>query len=115
MEPENGRNAQVDTRGVCTMPRYDYKCEDCDDVFETTHGVNESIEGCPKCGGKVRRLFHPLGIIFKGSGFYKTDYRSASGNGGEKQGPEKIEKEPDKVKEKSPAKKEKAADKKAAD
>jgi putative FmdB family regulatory protein len=94
------------------MPRYDYKCEECADVFETTHGFNDTIAGCPKCGGKVRRLFHPLGIIFKGSGFYKTDYRSASGNGGDKPGPEKTEKELDKVKEKAPEKKEKTAKKK---
>lgn len=95
------------------MPRYDYKCEDCEDVFETTHGVDENVAGCPRCGGRVRRLFHPVGIIFKGSGFYKTDYGSASGNGGDKSSPEKIEKELDKAKEKSPEKKEKAAEKKA--
>lgn len=96
------------------MPRYDYKCEDCDRVFETTHGVNDSLDGCPACGGKVRRLFHPVGIIFKGSGFYKTDYRSSSGNGGEKHGPEKTEKELEKAKETSPAKKEKTESKPAA-
>jgi putative FmdB family regulatory protein len=84
------------------MPTYDYKCADCCDVFETTHGVDETVESCPGCGGKVRRLFHPVGIIFKGSGFYKTDSRSASDNGGDKTGPEKIEKELEKVKDKDP-------------
>jgi len=97
------------------MPRYDYKCEGCNDVFETTHGVNEAVEECPKCGGRVKRLFHPVGIIFKGSGFYKTDNRSSSGNGGGKPGPEKIEKELEAVKEKGPEKKEMAAKKSEGD
>ncbi len=65
------------------MPTYEYKCLDCSDVFETVHGMNESVESCPSCGGKVRRLFHPVGIIFKGSGFYKTDSRASdNGKGG---------------------------------
>lgn len=67
------------------MPTYEYKCLECSDVFETVHGVNESLENCPRCGGRVRRLFRPVGIIFKGSGFYKTDSR-ASDNGKGKAG-----------------------------
>lgn len=86
------------------MPFYDYKCEHCGDVFEKMHGIGETVESCPSCGGKVRKLFHPVGVIFKGSGFYKTDYRDASGNGGngggaEKQSVERIEKELEKAKE----------------
>lgn len=73
------------------MPTYDYKCIECDDVFEVTHGMNDTVESCPRCGGMVRRLFRPVGIIFKGSGFYKTDSRAASDNGG-KNRPEKAEK-----------------------
>lgn len=72
------------------MPTYDYKCIECNDVFEETHGMDEAVESCPRCGGRVRRLFHPVGIIFKGSGFYKTDSCSASDNGG-KSRPEKAE------------------------
>ena len=77
------------------MPFYDYKCEHCGDVFEKMHGIGETVESCPSCGGKVRRLFHPVGVIFKGSGFYKTDYRDASGNGGNRaqESVEKSEKE----------------------
>ncbi len=86
------------------MPTYDYRCTDCDEVFETAHGVDETVDACPGCGGKVRRLFHPVGIIFKGSGFYKTDNRSASGNGGDGRKPEKPEKELDKTGGKSPDK-----------
>jgi predicted nucleic acid-binding Zn ribbon protein len=45
------------------------------------HGVNENVEACEACGSPVRRVFHPVGVIFKGSGFYSTDNRSKSGNG----------------------------------
>jgi putative FmdB family regulatory protein len=55
------------------MPRYEYKCRECDTAFEVVHGINENVESCSSCGGKVRRVFHPLGIVFKGSGFYATD------------------------------------------
>lgn len=72
------------------MPFYDYKCSDCGHVFEAMHGIDECVEACEACGGAVKKLFSPVGIIFKGSGFYSTDYRSkssiaAGGNGnGEK-------------------------------
>ena len=55
------------------MPRYEYKCKKCDESFEVTHGIGDKVETCEKCGGEVRRGFHPLGIVFKGSGFYATD------------------------------------------
>jgi len=82
------------------MPTYEYKCIECSDVFEEMHGVNETVDSCPRCGGRVRRLFHPVGIIFKGSGFYKTDSRSASDNGGNGASPAKAEKGSEKVGEK---------------
>ncbi|MBC7252923.1 MAG: hypothetical protein H5T72_03005 [Actinobacteria bacterium] len=82
------------------MPTYEYKCLDCSDVFETVHGVNESVDNCPRCGGKVRRLFHPVGIIFKGSGFYKTDSR-ASDNGKGKAGAGKTGGEGERAEEKA--------------
>lgn len=96
------------------MPTYEYKCTDCSDVFETIHGLDDTVESCPKCGGKVRRLFHPVGIIFKGSGFYKTDSRSASDNGGGEPSPQKIEKKPEKVKEKDSGDKKESPPKKKA-
>jgi len=55
------------------LPRYEYKCKKCDESFEVTHGIDDKVETCEKCGGEVRRVFHPLGIVFKGSGFYATD------------------------------------------
>lgn len=56
------------------MPRYEYKCKKCESVFEVVHGINESLDKCSTCGGELRRVFHPVGIVFKGSGFYSTDH-----------------------------------------
>lgn len=100
------------------MPTYDYKCLECEDVFEMSHSIHENVESCPECGGKVRRLFHPVGIIFKGSGFYKTDYKSGSGkpsgNGGDKPSPDKVERELEKTKDEGSGGEEKAAEKSEA-
>jgi putative FmdB family regulatory protein len=63
------------------MPTYDYVCEACEHAFELFQSIkDESKKKCPKCGKqKLRRLIGPgAGIVFKGSGFYKTDYRSES-------------------------------------
>ena len=63
------------------MPTYDYECAACNHAFEAFHAMSaEPIKTCPKCGKrKVRRLMGTGGaLIFKGSGFYATDYRSAS-------------------------------------
>jgi putative FmdB family regulatory protein len=84
------------------MPTYDYKCSECGVTFEETHGVDHRVESCPECGGKVRRIFHPVGIIFKGSGFYKTDSRASSDNGGQKSATEKKGKKSEKPKTDSP-------------
>ncbi|MDE0685814.1 MAG: zinc ribbon domain-containing protein [Candidatus Poribacteria bacterium] len=61
------------------MPTYDYKCLACDVRFEKFQGITAPpLEECPECGGKVKRLIGAgAGLIFKGSGFYATDYRSA--------------------------------------
>ena len=61
------------------MPIYEYECKSCCVRFERKQSVHDApVEICPDCGGPVRKLFFPAGIIFKGSGFYKTDYASAS-------------------------------------
>ncbi len=64
------------------MPTYDYECTKCGHTFEAFHGINDkSLEKCPKCGKKVKRLIGSgSGIIFKGSGFYATDYRKGGRN-----------------------------------
>ena len=60
------------------MPTYDYQCRDCGHTIEVIHSMEESgPERCERCGGELRRVLFPAGIIFKGSGFYKTDSRSA--------------------------------------
>lgn len=63
------------------MPTYDYECDACGHEFELFQGINESVKKkCPECKkNKLRRLFGTGGaIMFKGSGFYQTDYRSES-------------------------------------
>ena len=64
------------------MPNYDYVCEKCGDKFEVFQSMNAAkLTDCPQetCGGMVRRLLGTgAGIIFKGGGFYQTDYRSES-------------------------------------
>jgi putative FmdB family regulatory protein len=60
------------------VPTYDYQCRECGHTTEVIHSMQESgPERCERCGGELRRVFFPAGIIFKGSGFYKTDSRSA--------------------------------------
>jgi putative FmdB family regulatory protein len=60
------------------MPTYQYKCEACKYIFEEFQLISDDpLEKCPKCGGKVHRLISGgAGFLFKGSGFYITDYRS---------------------------------------
>ena len=61
------------------MPRYEYACDDCGIHFDKIqHFADEPLEVCPECGGTVHRLIQPVGIIFKGSGFYVTDHKSSS-------------------------------------
>lgn len=63
------------------MPTYDYACDACDHTFELYQSFSEPVQrDCPSCGKpKLRRLFGTgAAIIFKGSGFYQTDYRSES-------------------------------------
>ncbi|MFT5126604.1 MAG: putative FmdB family regulatory protein [Rhodothermales bacterium] len=90
------------------MPTYDYKCLDCDHRFEAVQRMTaDALTTCPECEGKLKRLIGTgAGIIFKGSGFYETDYRSESYKSGAKKDKE-ASKKPEPKKEK-PAKKAKA-------
>ncbi|MEO8632979.1 MAG: FmdB family zinc ribbon protein [Chloroflexota bacterium] len=60
------------------MPIYDYRCDHCGHVFSAVQSFNdEALEKCPNCGKKPRRLISTPAIVFKGSGWYKTDSRPA--------------------------------------
>jgi putative FmdB family regulatory protein len=65
--------------GGFSMPLYEYQCQACGVRFEHRQHINdEPVKVCPECGGEVHRLIQPVGIIFKGSGFYVTDNRAKS-------------------------------------
>jgi len=66
------------------MPNYDYKCQSCGHVFEVFQSMKDAhIKECPECGGRVKRLIGAgSGLIFKGSGFYITDYKKSSVSAG---------------------------------
>lgn len=59
------------------MPTYDYRCTTCAHTFELRQSFDsEPVAPCPKCNHNSRRLFHTPAIIYKGSGFYTTDYKN---------------------------------------
>ncbi len=61
------------------MPTYEYECSDCGHRFEAFQSITASpISECEACGGNVRRVVFPVGIVFKGSGFHVNDYPSSS-------------------------------------
>ncbi len=61
------------------MPTYAYACTECDHRFEAVQAFTDSsLSECPECTGRLRKLFSAVGIVFKGSGFYRTDSRKAS-------------------------------------
>jgi len=65
------------------VPTYGYHCPRCQSEFEVFQRMTEdSLADCPQCGTPGRRLYFPAGIVFKGSGFYKTDSRGAASAGG---------------------------------
>ena len=64
------------------MPIYEYECEQCGVRFERLQRMaEEAIRVCPECNGHVHRVMQPVGVIFKGSGFYVTDNRGKSSTG----------------------------------
>jgi putative FmdB family regulatory protein len=74
--------SSIKKRGDGKMPIYVYRCEKCGLQFEKfQHFNDEPVKVCPECGGPVHRVYQPVGIIFKGSGFYVTDNRSNNSAG----------------------------------
>jgi putative FmdB family regulatory protein len=65
------------------MPTYEYACTKCGRRIEVVQSFSDSpLEVCDECGGKLRRVFHPVGVLFKGSGFYSTEARAGRGASG---------------------------------
>ncbi len=61
------------------MPTYAYRCTVCEHAFDVHQGFHDDpLTVCPQCQGKLRKVFSPVGVVFKGSGFYRTDARGAS-------------------------------------
>ncbi len=91
------------------MPTYDYECDNCGHEFELFQTISEAVKRkCPECGKqKLRRLFGTgAAVVFKGSGFYQTDYRSESYNkGAEKDKKKTAKKSTEKSEKKSTPKK----------
>ena len=60
------------------MPTYEYACSSCGEHLEVVQSFKDvPLTSCPACGGSLRKVFSPIGVVFKGSGFYKTDSRSS--------------------------------------
>ena len=80
------------------MPTYEYVCKDCDDEFEVFQRMSEDrLKECKKCGGQLKRLIGTgAGIIFKGSGFYETDFKDKKGKKPTEKPADKTEAKPEK-------------------
>ncbi len=61
------------------MPTYSYACTECDNKFDVVQAFSDdALTECPKCDGRLRKLFGKVGVVFKGSGFYRTDSRESA-------------------------------------
>jgi putative FmdB family regulatory protein len=64
------------------VPTYQYACKDCGHSFEQLQSfTDDALTVCPVCEGRLRKVFNAVGVVFKGSGFYRTDSRTGSGEG----------------------------------
>jgi putative FmdB family regulatory protein len=60
------------------VPTYQYACKECDHAFEAVQSFSDaSLTVCPQCSGPLRKVFSAVGVVFKGSGFYRTDSRDS--------------------------------------
>jgi putative FmdB family regulatory protein len=61
------------------VPTYSYACTECDNKFDVVQAFSDdALTECPKCDGRLRKLFGKVGVVFKGSGFYRTDSRESA-------------------------------------
>ena len=71
------------------MPTYQYRCTECGHDLEAVQKFTDAaLTECPNCGGQLRKVFNAVGVVFKGSGFYRTDSRNGNGNGNRNGGSE---------------------------
>ena len=74
------------------MPTYQYACTHCDHAFDQVQSFSEpSLTECPQCAGRVRKIYNAVGVVFKGSGFYRNDSRPADKSGTTTEAPSKSE------------------------
>ena len=90
------------------MPTYEYRCTNCGNRLDVFQRIDEEpLRTCAECGGELRKVFHPAGIVFKGSGFYATDSRRSTKSSGDKadSSEKKSENKPEKKGDSKPAEK----------
>ncbi|OLB81941.1 MAG: hypothetical protein E6I81_02085 [Chloroflexi bacterium] len=97
------------------MPIYGYRCSNCGHQFEIQQRMSDDpLKVCPKCQGKLTKILYPTGVIFKGSGFYTTDYgapdKAKSENGSSSGSDSKPESKPDSKPESKPESKSESSD-----
>ena len=69
------------------MPTYQYACTECGHAFEQFQSfADDALTHCPECNGRLRKVFNAVGVVFKGSGFYRTDSRESSSTSATKGG-----------------------------
>lgn len=107
------------------MPTYQYACKECGHRFETLQAFSDaSLTECPTCGGQLRKVFNSVGVVFKGSGFYRNDSRNETaskvpagkdgGDGGKESGGNKESGNGKDSSSESGTKKDSAGDKKSS-
>jgi putative FmdB family regulatory protein len=63
------------------VPTYQYACTECGHAFEQVQSfTDDALTTCPECSGRLRKVFNAVGVVFKGSGFYRTDSRATAGS-----------------------------------
>lgn len=73
------------------MPTYQYRCTECGNELEAVQRFTDpSLTECPECTGQLRKKFNAVGVVFRGSGFYRTDSRDSGSSSTEKKSPEKT-------------------------
>jgi putative FmdB family regulatory protein len=87
------------------VPTYQYECTECGEALEVHQSFSDDpLTTCPSCSGRLRKVYNAVGVVFKGSGFYRTDSRKPeSGESTSKPAEKKADKKPEKKKEASKA------------